>query len=296
MVKRDSLFSTDEMTESNRCLHSPSIFARQNLLYVQEVGTLQSLQPHRCIREKLDSFLIMIVLDGKGELEIAGENINIKAGDCAWIDCMQHYEHISDKKEAWKLAWVHFNGQSARGFYELFFKYNRSRNVATELELSEMEKIIAELQSKQSEKHSLAELVCGELLLRLINVILGQVADNFALNSDFEKQMAGELRNYINEHYIEKDVFLLLKEEFSRGIDELNYIFGKAYGISLEEYISNRRYNAAKELLRFSVKSVEDIAEESGIGDLYAMQRLFCDNEGMPAEEYRKKWAGWVRN
>lgn len=73
MVKKDNLLLTTEMTESNRKLHSPSRFARQNLLYVQEAGTLQSLQPHRCVREGLDSFLIMAVIEGKGTLEIAGE-------------------------------------------------------------------------------------------------------------------------------------------------------------------------------------------------------------------------------
>lgn len=114
--------------------------------------------------------------------------------------------------------------------------------------------------------------------------------------SESEQQAAGEIREFINEQYVEKNVFTLLEEAFSKSISDLNAIFGKAYGISMEEYISNRRYNAAKELLRFSVKSMEAVAEESGIGDLIAMQQLFRDNEGMSAEEYRKKWAGWVRN
>ena len=55
MIKKNSLFSTEGMTKSDRCLHTPGVFAKQNLLYIQEVGRLESLQPHRCIREKLDS-------------------------------------------------------------------------------------------------------------------------------------------------------------------------------------------------------------------------------------------------
>ena len=56
MIKRESLFSTGGMSQSDRCLHTPGSFAKENLLYVQEVGNLRSLKPHKCVRENLDSF------------------------------------------------------------------------------------------------------------------------------------------------------------------------------------------------------------------------------------------------
>ena len=88
----------------------------------------------------------------------------------------------------------------------------------------------------------------------------------------------------------------MLQESFAKPVSVLNELFLPTYGISIEEYISNRRYNLAKELLRFSIKSVEQIAEETGIGDMVVLQQMFRENESVTAEEYRKKWAGWVRN
>lgn len=44
------MFATEGMTSSDRSLHTPGDYAQQNLLYVQEVGRLKSLKPHRCIR------------------------------------------------------------------------------------------------------------------------------------------------------------------------------------------------------------------------------------------------------
>lgn len=296
MIKKNNLFTNDELTKSDRCLHTPGNFAKQNLLYVQEVGTLQSLQPHRCVREKLDSFLLLVVTEGKGSLEIAGKHVDVKAGDCAWIDCMEHYEHISDEDDGWKLAWVHFNGRSARSFYELFLKYNQNNNVFHASNVDSFTDIIKELRNRQTEKSLLAEIACGKLLLHLLYTVLETVAGASALESESEKQIAGKIRAFINEQYVEKNVLISLGDTLAKGVEELNDIFYRAYGISLEEYISNRRYNAAKELLRFSVKPMEAVAEESGIGDIIAMQQLFRDNEGMSAEEYRKKWAGWVRN
>lgn len=295
MVQREELYTTVTMTKSERYLHTPGSFARQNLLYVQEVGHLKSLQPHRCVREKLDSFLILVVLEGKGMLTIGGKEIAVNMGDCAWIDCMGHYEHISDEKDAWKLAWVHFNGRSARAFYELFVKLNKSEPIFHAEDTEEWFELIKNIMACQREKSILSELACGEQLMHLLNKAVKCAADSDVLQNEQEKQAAAQVREFINEQYSEKNVLELVSDEFGKSMDDIGASFKNAYGIGMEEYISRRRYNAAKELLRFSVKPMETVATESGIGDLIAMQQMFIQNEGMSAEEYRRKWAGWIR-
>lgn len=295
MVRKDDIYTTVTMTKSERYLHTPGSFAKQNLLYVQEVGHLESLQPHRSVREKLDSFLILIVLEGKGFLEIDGSEIAVSKGDCAWIDCMEHYEHISDENEAWKLAWVHFNGKSARAFYELFVKLNDSRTIFHVENVDEWLEIIKNIMACQREKNILSELVCGEQLMYLLNKVIKCATNVTKLNNEQEKFVAAEVREFINEQYAERDILDLVSREFGKSSADIGAVFKGAYGISIEEYISSRRYSAAKELLRFSVKPMEAVAAESGIGDLILMQQLFVTNEGMSADEYRRKWAGWIR-
>lgn len=298
MIKQDAFFSNtnDEMTRSDRSLHTPGSFAKQNLLYVQEVGRLQSLKPHRCVREGLSSFLFLVVLEGCGELVIEGHTISVKAGNCALIDCMQHYEHISDESDAWKLAWVHFNGNSAKAYYDLFLKYNAGNNVFAVQEIDGWDRIIGELLEKQNDRSLNAELRCGQILLNLVNNIIEEVAGNIvtAQNSD-EKQKYQEMREYLNENYALPDVLKNLCIAYGDKLDSLNNGFYKLFGIRLEEYVSSRRLNAAKELLRFSIKPMEEVAAESGIGDLIALQQIFRDREGMSAEEYRMKWAQWIK-
>lgn len=295
MVKREDLYTTVTMTKSERYLHTPGSFARQNLLYVQEVGQLESLQPHRCVREKLDSFLILVVLEGRGTLTIDDREISVEKGDCAWIDCMEHYEHISDEEDAWKLAWVHFNGKSARAFYELFMKSNHSKSIFHVEDTEEWLGIIKGIMACQREKSILSELVCGEQLMHLLNRVVRCAADSTVLESEQDRLAVAEVREFINEQYAEKNVLELVSDEFGETVADIGQAFRNAYGISLEEYISRRRYNAAKELLRFSVKPMETVASESGIGDVILMQQFFIQNEGMSADEYRKKWAGWIR-
>lgn len=296
MIKRESLFSSDEITQSDRCLHTPSNFAKQNLLYVQEVGNLRSLQPHRCVRENLDSFLFLIVLKGKGSLDISGKHYDVKNGDCALIDCMEHFEHISDQNDAWELAWVHFNGQAARAYYDLFMRYHKDINVFSVEDLEKWEKVLKDLLTKQKERNLQAELDCGEILIHLMNMVVEEIVDWDTATKEAERTTANALREYANSQYADAGVLHEIEDTFGGPVSELSDQFRRHYGISLEEYISNRRFNAAKELLRFSIKPIEDVAQESGIGDMIAMQELFRDNEGMTAEEYRAKWAAWIRN
>lgn len=295
MIKNDSLFSGEAMTRSDRCIHTPGNFAKQNLLYVQEVGRLKSLQPHKCIRENLDSYLFMLVLSGKGSLKIKNIEYKMEKGSCALVNCMEYYEHISDEQDAWELAWVHFNGHSAKGYYDLFKKYNGESNVFCVKETAVWEERLGEILRIQKERNFLGELKSGELLIGLLNCVLEKVAKDEAVEREQEKQFVNELREKLNEHYADRDVLSKMEQLFDGRMSGLYKGFAQLYGISVEEYISNRRLNAAKEMLRFSIKPVEEVAKESGIGNLDQMQKLFRENEGMSAEEYRMKWAQWIR-
>lgn len=295
MIKNEGLFSNGEMTQSERSLHTPGAFAKQNLLFVQEVGRLQSLQPHRCVRDNLDSYLFLVVLEGRGSLDIKGKHYDIQKGSCALIDCMEHYEHISDEADAWKLGWVHFNGLAAKGYYELFMKYNKDENIFITDDTEKWNVLIGELLCRQKERNLQAELACGELLIHLLNSIIDSISGADVLENEQEKQVVNELREKINELYEDTGILQELERFFGISSKELGKRFSDRFGISMEEYISNRRFNAAKELLRFSIKPVETVVEESGMGDIIVMQQMFREKEGMTAEEYRAKWAQWIR-
>ena len=63
----------------------------------------------------------------------------------------------------------------------------------------------------------------------------------------------------------------------------------------MKAYIENRKFTKAKELLRFTIKPVSEIIKESGIDSDEEFRRLFMDNEEMTPEEYRRKWAQWIK-
>lgn len=282
--KMEKMFASEGVTKSDRMLHTPGTFAKKNLLYVQEVGTLQSLVPHVCRRENLESYLIFEVLEGNGSITTEGRTIELHAGECVWINCRNAFEHISSVDHPWKLAWVHFNGVTANEFYELF----RQRNacpVFLPFESTKPSGIILAILEKLKENAS--ELEVHSLLTQLVVCCAEQKS---------EKDSMEEVREYINVHFKERELQAVLAERLHIGAEELSENFSKNYGISVRDYILSRRFNAAKELLRFTIQPIAEVIEESGIANEDLFYRLFEENESMSPENYRRKWAQWIKD
>ena len=56
------------------------------------------------------------------------------------------------------------------------------------------------------------------------------------------------------------------------------------------EYLLSLRITEAKNQLRFTGKSAEEIGRACGIGDIYYFSRVFKKIEGISIREYRKQW------
>ena len=100
--------------QSRRLMPTPSNYAREHLHYVQEIGTLTSQSPHISTRNNIHSFLFMIVISGSGFFTYKGHRLEIKKGDCVFIDCEHQYAHESSENDPWTLTWVHFYGKKIK--------------------------------------------------------------------------------------------------------------------------------------------------------------------------------------
>ena len=109
---------------------------------------------------------------------------------------------------------------------------------------------------------------------------------------DQDKSNSQVLNDYVD--YI-KGIKEALVQRYGADFDSLDEFFSKRYGISIEGYAANRMLNKAKELLRFTIKPMQEVISESGIGSEEKLRSLFMENENMSPEDYRKKWAQWIK-
>ena len=99
-----------------------------------------------------------------------------------------------------------------------------------------------------------------------------------------------EVRAYIGEHYREKLSLDSLSKRFFINKYYLAKIFKEQYGYTVNACIAQVRSGKAKELLRFSDRTVEAIGFESGFTDPNYFARCFKKVEGISPSEYRQRW------
>lgn len=273
---------------SDRIITTPSAYAKEHYLYVQEVGTLQSLEPHISHRQNLNSYLFFIVLHGSGYISYENTRFNITAGDCVWLDCSKPYSHESSAREPWSLMWVHFYGKEAAYLYADFLKHAcaflfHPQNTAAFTD------ILQHLYQIHAAKPSLMELYANRYLTDLITLCFTENIMENQEKSSIPVKLE-QVHNYLDEHYAEKINLEDLSSRFFISKFHLSREYKKIYGLTIGNDLTSKRISHAKALLRFTDASVETISLECGFQDTGYFIKVFKKYENMTPLEYRRKW------
>ncbi|WP_050640119.1 MULTISPECIES: AraC family transcriptional regulator [Clostridia] len=273
--------------DSIRMILTPSSTARSTYFYTQEVGYFKTFHPYFSERENLDSFLIVYTVSGKGYLEYEGQTYPITKGQCFYINCEQHHLYRTDQEDDWEILWIHFNGNSALGYYKEF-----TRNGFQILSVRDeffMERTLWRIIALNQKKDLTTELVTSNLINGMLTELLLQTATNNAdtfLIPDYIRQIVREIdKNFKSglplsyfEEFTHRSRYHILKE------------FKKYIGVTIHEYIITARISYAKELLKYSDLPVSEIAFEAGMNNVTHFINLFKAREGTTPLAYRKAW------
>ena len=274
-------------SSSERILVTPSSYTKSHYLYVQETGTLKSLEPHISQREKLESYLFLIVTEGSGTVTFRGIPFAIHAGDCVWLDCKEPYSHESSPVDPWTLRWVHFYGVQAPAFYKLYAEKD-GPVVFTPANLAPYTDCLQTLYHLQQQKDTLSDLLTHKHLTDLIAQIF---SDTFHTSEDTSiPKKFWDINHYIEQHYAEKITLDDLSEIFFISKYHLLREYQRFFGTTIQNDLTVRRLTHAKSMLRFSGESVENIALLCGFQTSSYFIKVFKRFESLTPLEYRRKW------
>jgi AraC family transcriptional regulator of arabinose operon len=280
-------YQPGEYIETNRIINTPSDFARKSLFYVQEIGYLKCIKSHINKRYNLSSYLFCILLSGKGEFLCEGRRYPLKQNDCILLDCRRPYMHQSDPEHPWELLWVHFNGYAAGDYYEYYLQGSDRSFHPREPEayIHLLEQLLILHQKKEAAWELIASKRITELLTLCVLEKCRCVASGAAI---LDKLQA--VRTYLNQNFRKKISLDQLAEEFYISKYHLSREFKRIYGVTILNYITAKRITYAKELLRFTNQSIEEIAAACGYPDASYFNKVFLKAEAMTGTEFRRKW------
>ena len=277
-----------EYVSSDRLLYTPSEFAKNNLLYLQEIGRLTAQKPHTSKRQNLSSFLFIYVKSGSGYIDYEGKEYAVSQGDCVFINCQKLYSHRTSE-DLWSIEWIHFNGESLLPIY-LKYVERGGQPVFRPDDPSRSMKLWDELNTVSRSSDYIRDIKINECLSSLVTFLM-----TFSWNPDVTQQSGGDknintLKEYLDTHYQEKITLDMLADNFLMSKYTLSRSFKEQVGTSIINYLLVVRITHAKQMLRFTDKTVEEIGSSCGITPLYYFSRMFKQIEGVSPLEYRMSW------
>lgn len=283
------LFSNNASSvQSDRILYTPSAFARGSLLHLQEVGTLKALHPHTSTRSGLVSYLCFLVLEGEGSLTYDGRQYSLKLGDCVFIDCRKTYSH-STSDCLWSLSWCHFYAPFMPAIYEKY-KERGGLPVFHLEDTMHFEVIFKQLYELAASSDYIRDMRINERLSSLLTLLM-QESWNPENSTVSKKRMElAAVKSYLDEHYIERITLDELEARFFINKYYLLKIFKENYGSTISNYLIAKRITRAKQLLRFTKLTIDEIGCEVGMDGAGYFSRMFKKSEGISPKEYRKQW------
>lgn len=282
-------FFTTQTVNSNRVIYTPSVFAKENLTYLQEVGELKSLKTHTAGRKNLSSYLFFIVKSGRGTVKYGNVEYEMSAGDCVFINCINKYEHTSSS-DLWTLKWVHFYGTNMDAIYEKY-KERGGKVVFSVPNPSVIFGLLDDIQSIADSDSYLRDMEIHEKLSSLLLNIMKESWHEKEVDMTSEKRKdLRQIREYLEENFDKKIQLDDIAEKYNISKYYLSHIFNEQYGTSVNNYLISLRITKAKQFLRFTNMTTTEVANRLGYEDVNYFIRLFKKIENVTPGEYRKKW------
>lgn len=270
-------------TVSTMFFHTPSNRIPDFFYYPICIGHYFCNIPYETNRNHYDSFLLLYTRNGRGLLSIDGKEKELIPGCVCLIDCYR--PHTYRALEEWELLWVHFDGGTARGYFEYLTKGQSFFHAVLKNPLA-FEKNWNRLHELFMNRKPLSE----PLLSHYIDQMLTDLAQ---INEEGGYKAAPDFIDdtlkYINQH-LSADLKL---ETLASRVSLSPYYFSRKFkeetGYSPYQYILSSRINLAKFYLKTSRDSVKNIGISCGFRSEHSFCTAFKNETGQTPSEFRER-------
>ena len=259
---------------------SPSLLAREHLLYVVCAGDFTYAPGYELSRSSFDSYLMEVILEGQVQIETEGEQLTARAGQAVLIDCNKPHRYHSDT--GWHALWVHFDGAPAKGYFSLILRQN-GRVFATH-RLQEAHEALQGIFDMFHQGQPLSETRMALYLTQALTALSESAEPAIMSGGAGPINRAVEL---INRRVGEEPSVTELARMV--GLSEYHFIrvFRQLMGVTPGQYIIISRMNHAKYLLKTTALSVGEIAAMAGYSSESMFTAAFRRTQGVTPTRYR---------
>lgn len=244
---------------------------------------------HRFGPNKRSSYVLHIVREGKGVLEINKKTYHLTTGDAFLIPAETEAWYEADMIDPWSYMWVAFTGFKADECANGAGFSLRSPVRKTE-HIQELNHYIDEIMEARQlsfadelRRNGLLRLFLSTLMAEYRNSITGGKPHIYPYSVYVEHAM-----EYIADNYSQKIRIGEMADYIGVNRSYLTSSFKKAIGCSPQEYLLNVRMEKAKSLLKKTDTPISGIASSVGYADQLAFSKIFKQWYGISPRDYRE--------
>ncbi|MBR1622558.1 MAG: AraC family ligand binding domain-containing protein, partial [Pseudobutyrivibrio sp.] len=102
--------------KSDYYIYTPGSVAQNLFLYPTIIGHFKYEPEYRIYRDSFDSFLCIFIKQGCCTVKSLGQTLQAHENQIIFLDCYQ--PHSYESNGPWEAEWFHFDGTTARGYYD----------------------------------------------------------------------------------------------------------------------------------------------------------------------------------
>jgi two-component system response regulator YesN len=145
-------------------------------------------------------------------------------------------------------------------------------------ELNSIESILANIKTNQQLKDEISKMMLSAMTFR------------DSQTSSQHKKVIRQAKDYIDQHYMEPDLSLYeIASLVNLSSSHFSMVFSQETCQTFKEYLTTTRINKAKELLRTTSLSSNDISFQVGFNDPHYFSYVFKKNTGVSPTDFRSQ-------
>ncbi len=282
---------------------------RQNLLFPTNqifhyifTGKFQALSPEwKHDYAPLSDYELIIVTDG--DLYISYQDNHFHVTKNQYLILPPSHSFREGYKEAYSsFYWLHFTvdlGQMPSSLKSDYSPLRKSQDcffIPQTGYLPRPEKIVVQMKQLQDIVKSGYPSIClHAMTTSIITELYGQL-QAIPLTQE-KKTPAGQIQIYNDiVDYIQANIHKNLKvhdvaEAFDYNPKYLSHLFFELYGVTLKQFIINRKIETANFMLSDNDKRISEIATDLGFSDVHNFTRTYKNKTGITPTEYRNAFS-----
>lgn len=239
---------------------------------------------HRFGPYNLDKYLMYFIKEGRATVTLAqGEKITLTSGFFVnFPHSLSRYK--CDENSPWTIKWIMADGQVIEKYLEIL-GITRDNPYMMINDSHEIERVFDEMYENFDKNSVSNKVLCISLVHKLFSLLIG---DRDA--SKMFSRYVSDAQKLIEECYGDPDFTVeALAERIGLHYNYFSQLYKKKTGRSPKREIDSTRLDAAAKMLKFTDKTIKEIAFECGFSDELYFSRAFKKSFDTSPKDYRRQ-------